>query len=207
MTERSDALREVGVWLDGHVGETGTICLVGGDWDKLITALRNGEMPNLEPPPPPPTSPAQSGDYFCDEVVVNRGQITIGGHSDLHDQNGSYLKIAAEHIATTGVQYAIDWYTKITLPGNQVKELKVSYAGKNTRGCNQRIMIFNFASGKWQSIWDGIVGTSIVNVEAKDIPNILDCVSALDEIWIRVYASSALNFTNWCDLLKISVVY
>ncbi|MBM3773553.1 MAG: hypothetical protein FJW37_00125 [Acidobacteria bacterium] len=134
-------------------------------------------------PPPPPTSGGSGVTAFPAAVVVLTGNLKSGGAAELRANDDKYFGVASK--AKTAA-----WYGSFPGVAKALKNLKVTYIGKNSTTCMEKVSIWNWRTGAWIDLdWRPIGETEVLraNLAAAGTPgDYVSGSSATGEVRIRV---------------------
>ncbi len=153
------------------------------------------------PPPPPPPPPPSPVSAFPSAVKITTGVLRGGGPSQLNADDDAYLLVASNTSSTR----TSAWYGSFTGIAATLRDLRVSYRGKNSRACSQTIAIRRISDGAWVALDSRSVGTTEVLLAGLVVPGAPGAyLSSAGELRVRVRCStSSGTFTASGDLLAI----
>ena len=130
-------------------------------------------------------------------------------------QSGSYRSGSASSLsATDSAYYAVNstnsssrtsaLYGTVTGASSSLRNLKVSYTGKNSRSCSQTVALYNNRTGAWVTLDTRTVGTSDVAIERAASGTLSEYVSGAGQVHVRVRCTtSAGTFVASANSLRI----
>ena len=136
-------------------------------------------------------------------TIVN-GTLRSGSASDLDEDDDAYYEVNS---TTTSTRKAV-WYGVIDGVPNDLSSLELSYKGKNSRSCTQKLFIRDFLTNTWTQLDSRAVGTTEVLLEETIGGTLADYVSGASgpgQIGILLQcATSAGSFFTSADLMEVS---
>ena len=128
-----------------------------------------------------------------------------GSAANLASNDDSYFEVNS----TTSGQKTTEWYGSFTGVANSLSNLRVSYAGKNSRSCTQTVAIWNWNNTSWVQLDSRTVGTtevSIANlVPGGTLSRYVSGTTGDGELRVRVRCRvSGVPFFSSGDLLQIA---
>ncbi len=132
------------------------------------------------------------------------GSLRSGGAAQLGADDNAYYVIGSTSTST----FTTSWYGTFSGVSNSLSSLKVSYKGKNSRTCSQRVEIYRFTTSSWVQLDSRSVGTTEVQVDRLPVGTLADYVSGTSgegQVHVRVRCTlSSASFTTSGDLLRIT---
>ncbi len=128
-----------------------------------------------------------------------------GSAANLASNDDSYFEVNS----TTSGQKTTEWYGTFTGVANSLSNLRVSYAGKNSRSCTQTVAIWNWNNTSWAQLDSRTVGTtevSIANlVPGGTLSRYVSGTTGDGELRVRVRCRvSGVPYFSSGDLLQIA---
>ena len=138
-------------------------------------------------------------------TTILAGTPRFGSAASLASNDDSYF----EANSTTSGQKTTEWYGSFTGVTNSLSNLRVSYAGKNSRSCTQTVAIWNWNNNSWVQLDSRTVGTtevSIANlVPGGTLSRYVSGTTGDGELRVRVRCRvSGVPFFSSGDLLQIA---
>ena len=151
-------------------------------------------------PPPVPTTSLGPG-----ATVIETGSAGGGSAAALAADDDGYLQVNS----TTFGSPTASWYGTIGAVPNGLRDLTVSYKGKNSRSCAQSVAIWRWTTSSWVQLDSRTVGGTEVNLAGLVAPGAAgDYVSGTTgdgEVRVRVRCVSSFGgFVASGDLMKIT---
>ncbi len=132
------------------------------------------------------------------------GSVRSGGAGELGADDNAYYVVASTSTST----YRTSWYGTFSGVSNSLRSLEVTYKGKSSRTCTQRVDIWRFATSSWVQLDSRSVGTTEVLVSRLPGGALADYVSGTSgdgQVHVRVRCTlSSASFTTSADLLRIT---
>ncbi len=132
-------------------------------------------------------------------VTRQLGSLRSGSVSSLSAADSSYYQLNS----TTSATRSASWYGTFTGVPTTLRNLKVTYRGKNSLTCNQAVWIWNAATGAWNQLDARSVGTTEVLIERTPTGTLSNYVYG-GELHVRVSCSAGSSFFTSANLLRIS---
>jgi len=136
-------------------------------------------------------------------ATVTAGTIRSGTAARLEADDNAYLEVSSNSSSTR----TSDWYGSFAAVPNDLSGLKVTYKGKNSRSCSQRLYIWNWSTSAWVQLDSRSVGTTEVLVEkapSGTAANYVSGTSGPGDLRARVRCTnSSSTFVASGDLLRI----
>jgi subtilisin len=156
-------------------------------------------------PPPPPVLTEQT--YNPSTITITTGTITSGSVTSLSANDNSDLVVKSAKVSAS---QTIDWYSTTTtgLAPASVNSLTIKYDGSYSKSLSQTLYLYNFVSGKWDSIKAQTVGTTDTTITYT--PNTpANYISAQGDIQLRTYATqrTTTSFNCNADYTQITIKY
>ncbi len=131
------------------------------------------------------------------------GSVVGGGAAKLGTDDNAYYAVTSTSTST----YKTSWYGTFSGVSNSLRLLEVSYKGKNSRSCTQRVDIWRFATSSWVQLDSRSVGTTEVLVTllpGGTLDGYVSGTSGDGQVHVRVRCTlSSARFTTSGDLLRI----
>jgi subtilisin family serine protease len=144
---------------------------------------------------PPPVTAFPSG------TIVQTGSVRSGTATRLRADDNSYYQVNSTKSGTR----TSAWYGSFTGVPNGLRNLSLTYKGKNSRTCAQTLSVWNWTTDSWVQLDSRSVGTSEVRIDKK--PTEADYVSGGSgdgELRLRVRCTrSSGSFYSSGDLMSI----
>ncbi len=144
---------------------------------------------------------------FPSSTVIQSGTLRSGSSASLASDNNVYYEVNATLLSS----YTASWYGVISGVPNALTSLLVTYAGKNSGSCTQRIDAWRWTTSQWVQLDSRTVGATEVTI-ANLTPSgaLADYVSGVTgngDVRIRVRCTRTLGgFYSSGDLLRIAYV-
>ena len=112
--------------------------------------------------------------------------------------------------STTSSTRTATWYGSVTGVSNSLTNLRVTYRGKSSRSCSQRVSIWKWTGtgGSWVKLDSRSVGTSEVEITAVPGGTLADYVSGDTgdgEVRVQVrWTNGSNSFTYSGELLRLT---
>jgi serine protease AprX len=140
---------------------------------------------------------------FPTSTAIYSGSLRSGGAAQLGANDDAYYQVNS----TTSGTRTVDWYGLIPAT-NSLQKLSVTYRGKSSATCSQRIYIYNWTTSSWVQI-DGSrsVGTSEVEVTRSPSGTLADYVSGTSgsgDVAVRVRCTRDGGFYSSADLMRVT---
>lgn len=147
------------------------------------------------------TLDSRSGSPFA--TVIETGTYRSGGASSLGGDDNLYYEVNS---AKSGTRTS-SWYGRFESVPNGLSNLKVTYKGKNSRTCTQRLYITRWTDNAWVQLDSRSVGATETLVEKLPSGNAADYVSGTTgqgevQLSVRCTTSSG-SFYARADLMRI----
>jgi hypothetical protein len=141
---------------------------------------------------------------FPNSTTIVTGTPRSGTAGSLSADDGSYFEVGS----TTSGTRTTAWYGTFTGVPNSLGGLKVTYVGKNSRGCTQTIAIWRWSDDTWVQLDSRSVGDVDVSIADLVPPGTLgDYVSGTSgagELRVQVRCTrSKQSFIAGGDLMQI----
>jgi chitodextrinase len=153
--------------------------------------------------PPPPTSGSGSptGGFILNGTLVSG----TGALSNVATDDDRYLAINAAY-QSSAVTYASDWYGKIPGVPTTARSITVSYKGKASASCAQKLRVWNYRTKFWDVVDSRSVGTTetLVTYSPTAPADYITPGSASGEVQIRVRCTKAVAFSTSADLMRVT---
>jgi subtilisin family serine protease len=137
-------------------------------------------------------------------TVIETGTLKAGTATSLGADDDLYYEVNS----TTSGTRTTAWYGSFTGVPNGLSGLKVSYRGKNSRKCTQRLYIRRFSDNSWRELDSRSVNSTEVLVEKLPSGSAANYVSGTTgdgEVRVRVRCTtSSGSFVASADLMKIA---
>ncbi len=137
-------------------------------------------------------------------AVLETGTVRGGAAADLGADDNLYYEVNS----TTSGTRTTSWWGRFTAVPNSLSNLKVTYKGKNSQTCTQRLYIKRWTNNAWVQLDSRSVGTTEVRIDALPGGNAADYVSGTagdGELQLRVRCTrSKLGFLASGDLMQIT---
>jgi PKD repeat protein len=149
---------------------------------------------------PPPVA----RDYTCASVTADVGKVKSGTHASVHSSDNVVLKIATSN--SGGFQTAQSTYlfeTSLTGLSSLTVTTETNVSAKPQR---QRVMVFNIATGQWDTLDDRRITSKSDQTVAINVSNPSLYISATGQVRVRI-RSGDLTTNGWkhsVDLVKIT---
>jgi hypothetical protein len=141
---------------------------------------------------------------FPASTVIVFGSLRDGGAGRLQSDDNSYYQVNS----TTSGTRTTSWYGVFSGVPNGLGKLQVTYKGKNSVACDQRLALYNWTTSSWQQVDSHTVGTTEVGITVSPGGTLADLVSGrsgLGDLRFRVACRVASpSFFASGDLMKIS---
>ena len=136
-------------------------------------------------------------------VSVYYGSVRSGGASQLGADDDAYFAVNS---TTSGTRVA-DWYGRMTGVSNALKSLRITYKGKSSASCEQRVYVYNWTTGAWTQIDVWTVGTTEAEMSVSlggTLANYVSGSSGDGEVAVRVRCTrgDGVNFFVSGDLMR-----
>ena len=142
---------------------------------------------------------------YPSSTAIHAGTLRSGDASRLRSDDDAYYAVNS---TTSGTRVA-EWSATITYVSNSLTSLTVSYKGKSSASCTQRLSIYNWTSASWTKIDERTVGTSEVGVALNvggTLANYVSGTSGDGDVRIRVRCArgDSVNFYTSGDLMRVT---
>ncbi len=131
------------------------------------------------------------------------GSLRSGGAAQLGADDNAYYVVGSTSTST----YKTSWYGTFSGVSNSLRSLQVSYKGKSSRTCTQRVDIWRWTTTSWVQLDSRSVGTTEVEVNRLPGGALADYVSGTSgdgQVHVRVRCTlSSASFTTSADLMRI----
>ena len=137
-------------------------------------------------------------------TAIYSGTLRSGDASRLVSDNDDYYQVSS----TTSGTRTSDWYGRVTGVSNSLRSLKLTYKGKNSASCSQRVYAYNWTTAAWVQLDSRTVGTSEVGVTLSPAGTLADYVSGASgdgEVRVRVRCTrgDGVAFYASGDLMRV----
>jgi subtilisin family serine protease len=168
-----------------------------GDPLRPFSGVYFGYLANAAAPPPPVVTVTAAPSAATRYV----GALRSGTHTSLAATDASYL---AYNSTTSGTR-ATDWYGTFSGVPSTLKNLKVTYRGKNSVSCSQQLSIWNYSSKVYTVLDTRSVGATEVQLDRLPGGAASNYVGADGKLYVRVRCTTAsTSFYTSANLLRIT---
>lgn len=143
---------------------------------------------------------------FPDSTVIEIGAYRAGDASRLLGDDNSYFEVSSARLFPDTPTRMTSWYGKFSNVPNSLTDLKITYRGKNSASCTQKVVLWRSTDNGWVNLDSRSVGTT----EAEQFVAVsgpgADFVSGTEgngELRVRISCESSSSFFASGDLLKI----
>jgi subtilisin len=137
-------------------------------------------------------------------TVIETGSLRAGGYGALTADDDSYYEVNS---TTSGTRTA-SWYGRVGGVTNGLGTLRITYKGRNSISCTQKVWIRNWTTNTWVQLDSRSVGASEVLVDKQVGGTLADYVSGTSgdgEVRVRVRCThSSSSFYASADLLRVT---
>jgi hypothetical protein len=150
------------------------------------------------------TAPPVTVTGFPASTVIEAGSLKSGTAGSLNANDDAYYEVAS----TTSGTRTTSWYASFTAVANSLRNLKISYVGKNSRSCMQTVAVWRWSDAAWVQLDSRSVRGTEVAVENLIPPGTpgeyVTGTSGEGELRVRVRCSGPKkSFVASGDLMKI----
>jgi hypothetical protein len=137
---------------------------------------------------------------FPSSTSIVAGTLRSGDATRLRVADGATYDVGA----SAG---AADWYGRIRLVPNSATTLKLTYGGRSSTTCEQRLGVYNWTTGVWAWLDARPVGSTAVEVTVSPTGTIADYVSNASgdgdvAVRVRCTRTDGVAFYSSGDLMK-----
>ena len=169
----------------------------GGDPLRPISGVYFGYLANATAPPPPVVTVSAAPT----SVTRYAGTLRSGTYASLAATDANYLA----HNSTTSGTRTTDWYGTFSGVPGTLKNLKVSYRGKNSVSCSQQLTIWNYSTRVYTALDTRSVGTTEIQLDRLPSGPASNYVGADGKLYVRVRCTNAsTSFYSSANLLRIT---
>ena len=182
---------------------TASVTDSGGLGDSASVAITVTLAPP-PPPPPPGEAPIEIVPFSPDNLTIDRGTLLSGGVGSLQADDGDRLRIRS--VRRSG-RWITEWSGSVHLDRDPLNllELALSYDGRNDTAVTQELLLFNFATGSYETVDVREVGGADVAV-AFGTGDFGPFIAADGEVRLRVRAShSFIRFESQGDFMQFLI--
>ena len=166
-----------------------------------------GSDPKAPMPPgsPDPKAPPRASTSVAPGTTrVLKGSARAGNAAKLAVDDGVYYRVKSRKTSPS----LANWYGSFTDVPNEVTFLQVTYKGKSSRSCTQKLFIRNWTAGAWTKLDSRTVKTREVLVEKSVGATLSDYVSGTSgagDVHLRVTCSTkAGSLLTGGDLMRVT---
>ncbi|MEW6212237.1 MAG: PKD domain-containing protein [Acidobacteriota bacterium] len=149
-------------------------------------------------------TPPVAQDYACSSVAIDVGKVRAGNHTSVHLSDGVYLQIKSG--SSDGFQTVQSTYLfETSLPA--LSSLVVTVEAKvSVKPQQQRVMLFNFATGQWDTLDDRRITSKSDQTVLIDVSNPALYISSSGQVRVRLRSGdvTASRWKHSIDLVKIT---
>jgi subtilisin len=136
-------------------------------------------------------------------TVIETGSLRSGSYSRLRSDDNVFYEVSS----TTSSTRTASWYGVTGAIPNDLRGLRISYAGRNSLTCSQTVSVWNWATGAWVQIDARSVGTTEALVDRTLGGTLADYVSGTSgdgEVRTRVRCThGSSSFYSRADVLRV----
>jgi subtilisin len=156
------------------------------------------------PSPTPPAAPPTPVSATPGTAPIVTGTLRSGSASALAREDTTTYQVNS---TTSGTTRTSAWYGSFAAVPSTLRDLKVTYRGRNSGTCSQTVSIFRWSDGTWVTLDSRSVGATTVRL-ANLVPagSPAAYVSASGELRVRVTCTKTSNFYVLADHLRIDYV-
>jgi subtilisin len=147
---------------------------------------------------------ATSATVYPYATVIESGSLRAGSYSRLAADDNWFYEVNS----TTSSTRSTSWYGVTRGVANDLRSLRVVYAGRNSLTCSQTVSVWNWATGAWVQLDARSVGTTEVLVDRAVGGTLADYVSGTTgdgDVRVRVRCTHGYSsFYARADVLRVS---
>jgi subtilisin len=140
----------------------------------------SGDASSAPPPPPPP--PVTRVTASPSGTTVLTGTLRSGSVADLATADGTYYRVNSNTSRTR----TTSWYGSFAGVPSGAGNLAVTYQGRNSRTCAQRIYVYRWSDAAWVQIDSRNVGNADVRVAGIAPPGAASAYVSSGALHVRV---------------------